>query len=128
MKIQNINISRTSKEVPYDRRKSTKTRDISISFTLLNLLNLILNSLNLKDRKVWKLYRDDTNTTTTFTSIVKKKKEYQHEKLIPIWTEESFLQTSTITLLQIIPIHDIDNSLSQISLKKTSTHFIKIQL
>ena len=23
------------------------------------------NSLNLKDRKVWKLYRDDTTTTTT---------------------------------------------------------------
>ncbi len=50
------------------------------------------------------------------------------EKLIPIWTEESFLQISTLTLLQIIPIHDMDNSLSQISLKKTSTHFIKIQL
>ena len=65
MKIQNINLSRTSKEVPYERRKSTKTRHISTSFTLLNLLNLSLNSLNLKDRKVWKLYRDDTTTTTT---------------------------------------------------------------
>jgi len=26
VKIQNINLSRTSKEVPYERRKSTKTR------------------------------------------------------------------------------------------------------
>ena len=126
MKIQNINLSRTSKDVPYERRKSTKTRHISTSFTLLNLLNLSLNSLNLKDRKVWKLYRDDTTTTTTV--YINRQKEYKHEKLIPIWTEESFLQISTLTFLQIIPIHDMDNSLSQILLKKTSTHFIKIQL
>ena len=126
MKIQNVNLSRISKEVPYERRKSTKTQHISTSFTLLNLLNLSLNSLNLKDRKVWKLYRDDTTTTTTV--YINRQKEYKHEKLIPIWTEESFLQISTLTFLQIIPIHDMDNSLSQISFKKTSTHFIKIQL
>jgi hypothetical protein len=106
--------------------KSTKTRHISTSFTLLNLLNLRLNSLNLKDRKVWKLYRDDTTTTTTVNT--NRQKEYLHQKLIPIWTEESFLQNSTLTLLQIIPIHDKDNSLSQILLKKTSTNFIKSQL
>jgi hypothetical protein len=49
-------------------------------------------------------------------------------KVEPIWTEESFLQISTLTFLQIILIHDMDNSLSQILLKKTSTYLIKIQI
>ncbi len=50
------------------RKKKAKiyeTHHISTSFTLSNLLKLSLNSLNLKDRKVWKLYSDDTTTTTT---------------------------------------------------------------
>ncbi len=99
MKIQNINLSRTRQQKSRTkRRKSTKTRHISTSFTLLNLLNLSLNSLKLKDRKVWKLYRDDT--TTTATVYINRQTEY--EKLIPIWKEESFLQISTLTLLQII--------------------------
>ena len=54
-----------NKKNPVRKGKIYETRHISKSFTLLNLLNLRLNSLNLKDRKVWKLYRDDTTTTTT---------------------------------------------------------------
>ncbi len=63
-----------NKKNPVQKAKSTKTRHISTSFTLLNLFNLTLNSLNLKDRKVWKLYRDDTTTTTTV--YINRQEEY----------------------------------------------------
>ncbi len=114
-----------NKKNPVRKGEIYETRHISTSFTLLNLLNLNLNSLNLKDRKVWKLYRKIQLQQLQFTSIVKR--NISMKKLI-LLEGNSFLQISTLNLLQIIPIHDMDNSLSQILLKKTSTHFIKIQL
>ena len=64
-----------NKKNPVRKGEIYETQHISTSFTLLNLLNLSLNSLNLKDRKVWKLYRDDTTTTTT-VYINRQKEDY----------------------------------------------------
>ena len=75
MKIQNINLSLQAKK---SRTKGENLRRLDTSLQvllLLNLLNLSLNSLNLKDRKVWKLYRDDTTTTTT-VYINRQKEDY----------------------------------------------------
>jgi hypothetical protein len=54
-----------NKKNPVQKAKIYEDSTHLYKFYSFKFIEFKPNSLNLRDRKVWKLYRDDTTTTTT---------------------------------------------------------------